>query len=212
MGAEVPVLVGPRGLVRITRALVVLVGVIALVSGVTTVVGGVLALVTGPLSGRWSFTLVGDHAIPSGTDHGAARMVEGSWDSATIVLTGVSGAPAVWSLIALVAGVLTPTLFCAFVVLLCWRLVRRGMFRRSRSVGVAVLGSVVAVGAVLSQGASSLASGTAAALLNGPGAHGYWPIAGRFDATWLIVGFVLALVGLAFEYGERLQRDTDGLV
>lgn len=212
MGAEVPVLAGPRGLVRITRALIVLVGVIALVSGVTTVVGGVLALVTKPLSGRWTFTLVGDHAIPSGTDHGAARMVDGSWDSAMIVLTGVSGAPAVWSLIALVAGVLTPTLFCALVVLLCWRLILRGIFRRSLSVGVAVLGSVVAVGAVLSQGASSLASGTAAALLNGPEAHGYWPIAGRFDATWLIVGFVLALVGLAFEYGERLQRDTDGLV
>ena len=42
--------------------------------------------------------------------------------------------------------------------------------------------------------------------------RGLWPLAGRFDLTFLGVGLVLLLVGLAFEYGERLQRDTEGLV
>lgn len=42
--------------------------------------------------------------------------------------------------------------------------------------------------------------------------QGFWPLIGSMDGTPLGIGVGLLLVGLAFEYGEGLQRDTEGLV
>jgi hypothetical protein len=57
----------------------------------------------------------------------------------------------------------------------------------------------------------ALAGGLAASEINGHD-HGYWPLAGTFDPTLVVFGVVLLLVGLAFEYGARLQKETEGLV
>ena len=67
-------------------------------------------------------------------------------------------------------------------------------------------------GGFISQGSGSLATAMAASELNGAGRDGIWPVAGSIDFTFVAFGVVLMLVGLAFEYGERLQRDTEGLV
>ena len=48
--------------------------------------------------------------------------------------------------------------------------------------------------------------------LDGAGRDGIWPVTGSIDFTFVSFGVVLMLVGLAFEYGERLQLDTEGLV
>jgi hypothetical protein len=57
-----------------------------------------------------------------------------------------------------------------------------------------------------------MATGLAANDLNGDSIDGFWPVAGRFDPSFLGPAFALLLVGLAFEFGERLQRETEGLV
>jgi len=41
---------------------------------------------------------------------------------------------------------------------------------------------------------------------------GFWPIQAAVDGGPIWIGVVMMLIGLAFEYGERLQRDTAGLV
>ena len=58
-----------------------------------------------------------------------------------------------------------------------------------------------------------LASWMAADQLNGNSTgDGFWPMIGTVDGAPFGIGICLLLVGLAFEYGERLQRDTEGLV
>ena len=205
-------LAGPRVAVTLTRATIGIVGAIALLSGIAILTFGAIDFVGGALSGQWQFTLVGNQPIPSGTDHGPATIVHGSWETATVVLAGVSGAAAVFSVIASVTSILTPVAFCTLVVVLCWRLLSRRLFRRSLWISLGISGGVIAIGGLLGQGASSLASGTAAALLNGGTGRGFWPLAGRADLTWPVIGLALMLIGLAFEYGERLQRDVEGLV
>ncbi|HEX3680319.1 MAG TPA: hypothetical protein VHU90_11410 [Galbitalea sp.] len=82
---------------------------------------------------------------------------------------------------------------------------------RGLSTMVVSLVTIAAIATVLSQAGVALASGAAAKELNG-GGNGFWPLAGRFDPTLAIFGIVLLLVGLAFEYGTRLQKETEGLV
>lgn len=132
---------------------------------------------------------------------GVLTLVFGTTD-VVVVLTTVGGA----------AAMLTQAALCAAVAVLAWRVPRRNPFRRSVSLAVTCAGAILLVGGMISQAANSIATGLAASELNVSGSRGFWPLAGRFDPTFLVIGVVLLLVGLAFEYGERLVRDTDGLV
>ena len=75
-------------------------------------------------------------------------------------------------------------------------------------------GSVTIVsGGLVSGGVGMLASWMATDQLNGRSTGGgFWPIIGAVDGAPLVIGLIILLVGLAFEFGERLQRDTEGLV
>ena len=213
MDATTPTLSGPRALVRITQGLLAVVGAVAIVVGVATLIGGTIEFVGDLVREQWSFNLISGRTIPGGTNHGAVRLISGNWDSATVVLAGVHGPPAIFSAIAAVSGILTTVAVSALLALLCSRLLLgRLLFRRSLSRSIGVIGAVIAVGGAVNAGASSLASGTAADLLNGGTPHGFWPLGGALDLTWVFIGFVVTIVGLVFEYGERLQRDLEGLV
>jgi hypothetical protein len=64
----------------------------------------------------------------------------------------------------------------------------------------------------ISQGFGSFTTAMAPSELTGASRDGFWPVAGSNISAYVAFGVVLMLVGLAFEYGERLQRDTEGLV
>jgi hypothetical protein len=100
----------------------------------------------------------------------------------------------------------------ALVAYLCWRLLHGRALRRSVSTIVGIAGVVLVVGGFAQSTASAIASGVAAQQLNTAAHNSFWPLSGRFDFSLTGTGFVLLIVALVFEYGARLQKDTEGLV
>ncbi|MBC7589994.1 MAG: hypothetical protein H7226_02975 [Salinibacterium sp.] len=206
-------LAGKGALVAVSRvtlwvflALAVAAGLLALAFGL----GGVIASLT---SGTTPLTLALDHGLPAAADRGSASIVSGGYDSASVVVSGLDSGTVALATIARVAGVLTQAAIAASVALLAWRLLRGRAFRRSLSLIVAISGAMLLIGGLLSGGLGLLAAWMTADQLNGSSTvDGFWPIIGTVDGTPLGIGVCLLLVGLAFEYGERLQRDTEGLV
>lgn len=209
--SEVSQIAGRPSTVRLARISLWLFLIVAGVVGVITLVEGTLSLIASLTSGHIDLTLVADKHIPHGTDPGSAHIVSGSFASADLVLSNVSTHAMVFFIVATVAGTLTPVALCACIVLLAWRILRQRMFRRSFATTISTMGVIVTIGGLISQLALAIAAGTVATDLDG-GVDGYWPIAGHFDPTFFAVGIVILLVGAAFEYGGRLQTETDGLV
>lgn len=203
---------GPPLVRRLTRGFMWLFFITAVIAGALFVLFGTIRLVQSLSSGHVTLTLVAGHRMPSSAAQGSVTILEGGYDTATLTLSGVSGPTLVLWVIALVAGILTQLAFCGSGAILAWRLLHPLMFKHSFSVSVTIAGGIVAIAGLLTQGASSLASGSAAALLNGSDPSGFWPIAGEIDLTYVGMGLVLMLVGLAFDYGSRLQNETDGLI
>jgi hypothetical protein len=138
-------------------------------------------------------------------------VIDGTYPTATLQARGLSSTVVILVTTAAAATVLIQVSLSALIALLSWRLLRGGLFRRSIARAVSAAGLILAIGGMISQAGVALAGGAAAKELNG-GGYGFWPLAGRFDPTLAIFGIVLLLVGLAFEYGTRLQNDTEGLV
>lgn len=206
-------LAGPGWIVAAARVVVWAFLVLALVAGLFTLVFGLGAVATSLAAGTTPLTLVLDHPLPAGTDRGPATLVSGTYDSASVVVSGLSSGTVVLATIAHVAGVLAQAAIAASVALLAWRLLRGRAFRRSLSLTVTLTGALLLVGGLVSDGLSVLAAWMTADQLNGSATlDGFWPILGMVDGTPLGIAICLLLVGLAFEYGERLQRDTEGLV
>ena len=177
-------LAGRRFAPRTVRVIVWLCLAAAVLVGGITLVAGVTEIVNGLVTNKTALTLITD--LPFGISVLAAA--------------------------AALADVLTRVAIATLIALLSWRLLRGAVFARSLSLVAVVAGGALLVGSVFTQGFGSLAAAMAAADLNGPGGRGFWPLAGRLDFTTIVTGLILLLVGLAFEYGERLQHDTEGLV
>jgi hypothetical protein len=188
--------------------------VAALASGVASLASGVAGLVQTLTSGRSLVTL----SALGGADQRYtyqtsvhAHIVSGHYSYDAVVVAGLPGSVTAYVLVASIATMLTEVALCLTIALLAWRMLHHRPFRRSLTRTVGVAGAILALGGLLSQGATALAGRATATLLN-ENDHSFWPVAGRFDPTWIVFGVVLLLVALAFEYGERLQSDSEGLV
>lgn len=212
---------GPGWSARTARAIVWLIFAASALGGIAILVFGTLSTIGALVSGRLAMTLTVAGHLPDEADAGTARIVLGSYESATLVLENLSGGTVAVATIAAVVGMLTQAAVAGAIALLAWRLVRPGTFTRSLSLGVALAGGVILIGGIISVGLGAFASWMAAGELNAPGSglEGFWPIMASVDPGSLGIGFVLLLVGLAFETGEKLQEDnarlnheTEGLV
>jgi hypothetical protein len=214
---------GSRAVITLSRFVLGVWFVVAIVAGVFSLIGGVSGILDNFAGGRTPLTLVADKplsALSGGVAAGgvpaggvaATHLTSGNFPSASVSATGMPVFITVFALAAAIALIATEITLCALIALLAWRLLRgNGMFRRSLSITVIASGFVLTIGGILSQASVALAGGAAASVLNG-GGNGFWPLAGRFDPTLAVVGVVLLLVGLAFEYGSRLQKETEGLI
>lgn len=202
---------GPRPIVAITRVIIWAVFFIAVLVGLACLIFGTITIWQQVTSGYTQLTLVANKAVPPTMHSGYLYFANGVYTNALVKARGLSAVVVTLVTTAAIATVLIQVALSGLVALLAWRLLRGGLFRRSISRAVTAGGLILGIGGMLSQAGVALAGGAAAAELNG-GGRGFWPLAGRFDPTLPVVGLVLVLVGLAFEYGTRLQKDTEGLV
>lgn len=116
-------------------------------------------------------------------------------------------------------GTLTETLvvlaISVMVLLLCLKLLRRRPFTRSVTWFMGGVGVMLMVGGMVSQlliaiSRSLLVEGLR--YLGPPNGVTVPDPSWTVDLTPIAAGFVLAVIAGAFEIGERMQRDTEGLV
>ncbi len=202
---------GSKPLVAVTRVILWAFLVLAVIVGLASLIGGSIAVGQQLADGHTQLTLVADKPLPAAQTHAGALFLQGLYATASVSVHGLSAGVVALATAAAIATVLIQVSLSALIALLAWRLLRGGLFRRSIARAISAAGLVVATGGMISQAGTGLAAGAAASELNG-GGNGFWPLAGRFDPTLVVFGIVLLLVGLAFEYGTRLQKDSDGLV
>jgi hypothetical protein len=111
-----------------------------------------------------------------------------------------------------IAGTIVQVSLWALVGYLCWRLLHGRALRRSVSIVVGIAGLVLIIGGFVQSTTIAIAAGVAAHQLDTAAGNSFWPLDGRFDFSLTSTGFVLLIVALVFEYGARLQKDTEGLV
>ncbi|WP_240719923.1 hypothetical protein [Pseudarthrobacter sp. NamB4] len=182
----------------------------ALAALVTTAatVSGTVALFTGPV------TLV----LPVATSHqratGLSLEATGHFTSLETTIPVLPSGPAAslaW------AGLLNQVAVLAILALsflLAYRLQGRILFTAKSAHLVGAAGIVLAVAGMSGQvldgvGRSRLAE-IVGANPRGPGESQVFPA--EFDTGPLMLGIALLLVAAVFEYGRRLQKDTEGLV
>ena len=206
-----PVAAASRVVVWIVLAASTLSGLIALGLGTASIV-------TSAAAGRITLALTTLGPLPAEADAGTGRLVTGQYESAQVTVENLTPGTLTTFLSGQAIGVLTQVSLAVALAVLCWALLRPAPFRRSLSGVVVTAGAVVLIGGILQLGLSTLSSWMVADQLNGSdtgpgtGDPGFWPLMADVNATFLGVGVALLLAGLAFEYGERLQRDTAGLV
>jgi hypothetical protein len=198
--------------VRLATAALWAILILSAAVALLTVVGGVMGIATDLGSGTTTLTLVTGKALPAAADGTTTHVVHGSYNNATVALSHAPAAVAALGLISAIGQLLAQAALAAALGLVSWRVLRPRMFRRSLSVQFTLMGVLVFLGGVLWQVGAMFAGGLAAVALNQPHLHGFWPIAGRLDPTYIVAGFAFVTIGLAFQYGERLQKDAESLV
>jgi hypothetical protein len=208
-----PVQIAGRPLtVRLARAALWLLLIGSAIVAIVTLAVGVGGIIGDLRSGITTLTLVAGKALPAAANGTSTHVVHGSYDNATVGLSHAPATIATLGVISAIGRLLAQTALAAAVGLVSWRVLRPRMFRRSLSVQFTLVGALVFSGGVLWQVGAMFAGGLAVVALNGSDLRGFWPLAGRLDPTYIVVGFAFITIGLAFEYGERLQKETEGLV
>lgn len=188
---------------------------LAIVFAAVTLGAGAIAVATALGSGSVELALPASAALPAGTigDPDAAgipRILNGTFTTATVGIADLGAAPRV--LVALGAGfaALTQVAIALAIAYLCWRLYKGNPFVASVTRAVWLAAASLAIGSLLSQALLGFASWTAIDDLRLDAAA--FPLELSIDLVPILAGLALLLIASAFELGERLQRDTEGLV
>lgn len=209
---------------RVTRAAAAVFATIALIATVVSVVDALATdtvAVDVPTQTFWP-TLPAEVTATPGSD---ARVVGGGFTRASLEVTGLSLTARLFLAAGYLLQGLTLVLLAAAVALLAHRLLAGDPFRPTMSRTVMVAATAMVVGGFLWQVCLGIGQSIASrealfisgwgwkepqadptALLPEPTVMftiDFWPIA---------TGLALAAVAAAFRYGERLQRDTTGLI
>ncbi|HEY5229911.1 MAG TPA: hypothetical protein VIJ11_03330 [Galbitalea sp.] len=199
--------------VRLARVALWLFLVASAATAAATLIEGVPGIVSDIVAGRTSVTLVADKALPAAAaGSSTTTLLHGSYGSAAVVLTHAPTAVAWLAIVGEIGQLIAQTSLAAAVGVVAWHVLRPRLFRRSLYLQFTVVGALVFVGGVLWQVGDMFAAGLAAVALDGSRFHGFWPLAGRLDPTFIVIGTAFVIIGLAFEYGGRLQKDAEGLV
>lgn len=145
-----------------------------------------------------------------------ATLIGGSLDSATVFVSGLSLTPSILLTIGSVMAVLAHLSVALTFAYLNWRLLRREPFLRSLTWSFAAAGGVLSLGSIVAQVLTGIGTNLAASELNmgvdGGVYNRIYPLPLSLDLYPLAIGLMLALVGTAFEYAQKLTAETQGLV
>jgi hypothetical protein len=186
-----------------TVAIAVLAGFYGLMIFVIDTFGFVTALTTNTVTVPQPSSL----DIAAGASDGL-RIVEGSYSTALLTVSGASDAIQALVLSSRAFDTLTHLAVVLAVIMLCVALVRRRPFIRAVVRALVGASFALVIGGMLSSGPLGFATMELALALDRP----EFPAAANLDFTAAFIGIGLALVATAFAVGERLQRDTEGLV
>jgi hypothetical protein len=141
----------------------------------------------------------------------SSNISEAQYDSVTLTTVGLSLSPRLLLAIADGLAVLGPVVLCIAVAWLCVRLFIGRPFGTAATWGIGVAALAVMAGGLLSQAVRANAFSEIAYELDLASA-GVPTFEMSIDLAPLGWAFALAVVAGAFEIGQRLQRDTEGLV
>ncbi|MGO4488675.1 hypothetical protein [Microbacterium sp. 2RAF4] len=141
----------------------------------------------------------------------SSNISEAQYDTVTLTATGLSLSPRLLLAIADALAILGPFVLCVAVAWLCIRLLIGRPFGSAATWGIAVAALAVMAGGLMSQAVRANAFSEIALELDLVSA-GVPAFEMSIDLAPFGWGFALVVVAGAFEIGQRLQRDTEGLV
>lgn len=151
-------------------------------------------------------------AVPADAATGSASIVSGEFDRAFLVVAGID----LWPRIALAASAAVSALssfaVAATIVALCRAILVGRPFVRSMTWLLSTASIVLIGGSVVGLALDTFATFSIAAALNSDPMDAVFPFANEYDFAPLLIGLVLGAVATAFHLGQKMQRDTDGLV
>lgn len=145
--------------------------------------------------------------IPADTG-GSAQLVEGTFRIADITVAGVPGVVRALLATSTALDILAHLSVVIGVIMLCISLMRERPFMPAMVRALIITSFALVVCGMLSTGLLAFANMEVAYALDAPG----FPMLGNLDFTAAFVGLALALVATAFAIGQRMQRDTEGLI
>ncbi|MBX0299413.1 hypothetical protein K2F54_05410 [Cryobacterium sp. 1639] len=197
---------------RLGRGLTWLVLAGSVVFGALSVVIGAVSLIGQLISDRFAVTLLVDTALPAEASAGTAELVDGTFSTADVIVSGLSVLPRFLLTLEGATAVATGLLVSVTVGYFCWSVLRRRPFNRPVFWLVALVGYALVLGTVLGQGFGGLGRMMAADELSAAAGADFWPLAALIDPSPAVAGLVILVAAAAIRVGQRLQQDTAGLV
>ena len=204
--------VTPAGLRRSERVTLGFLAAVTALVGVLTFITAINEAIALAFGVETQLSLSTNATVPSDAATGTASLVQGTFSTATVTLVGVStGARAFLGGGALVTGLMFAVLTAAFVYL-CVGLIRGRPFSRSTTWLLATASSTLIAGGMITLGLTSIGLFMVAGELNADPIDSIFPMASTVSLMPIFAGIALGAIAAAFEFGQRLQRDTEGLV
>jgi hypothetical protein len=201
----------PTGL-RVGRALVLVLTAGTVAYALGAIVFGIVDLITQLANGDIRPTMYwatdSYRFTDTGDGHSGVQIAGGTGGPITTTVTGASAGTVAIFVLATVVGLLAQLALAVFAVRLLERLRAGHPFARSAWRDVAATSAALLLLGVVSQ---LLAWWSRVAVITDAGG-GTFSTAFVFEPLTVTIGLALALVAVAFRFGERLQRDTEGLV
>jgi hypothetical protein len=209
--SNAPSLTGTRSTVVINTVVLWIILIVTALGTLATLGMGIGSVVSLLVSKSASLTLLVDKKLPAEALGGGHTVAHGTYHDADVQANLHPDAVGFLTTADISATLVQAALF-GIVALLAWRLLRGRAFRRSLANAISFAGSVVIVGELVTVEASGIAAGLTASALNHAAGVQFWPLEFTLDFSNVGIGFLLLVIGLAFEYGARLQKETEGLV
>jgi hypothetical protein len=199
-----------RGSLSIAQGILVLGGTLFIAWNLLTIV--IALVVIGSTSPAFTFSVMSTNgtAVPASI----APDAFGYFREATFSSSAFSWWPHAWNTFGILLGAVTSIAVTVLVLVFARSAAREVTFRSKISRGLASCAIIIGLGGTLSRAALLLAQHIAYVEVaqTAPNTLVMPTTIGSTDWMPLLVGVALALLAATFRFGERLQRDTEGLV